>query len=90
MSSEQPADADEFLPQLGARIAAARKKKGLSQQRTAEKARIGRQHLIEVEAGTRNVSVRVLAHIAYATGTTASALLRGLSVTDTDRPESRR
>lgn len=88
MSSEQPPN--EFLAQIGERIAVARQKKGISQLRAAEKAGLARQYLNEVENGRTNVTVHTLARIAHAIGTTASALLRGLSVTDTDRPPSRR
>lgn len=90
MSSEHPADANEFLTQIGERIATARQKKGISQLRAAEKAGLARQYLNEVETGRTNVGVHTLARIAHAIGTTASALLRGLSVTDTHRPASRR
>lgn len=89
MSSEQPATTG-FLTEIGERIAVARQKKGISQLRAAEKAGLTRQYLNEVETGRTNVTVHTLARIARAIGTTASALLRGLSVTDTDRPPSRR
>ncbi len=54
------------LKQIGARINAARKMNGQSQQAVADAAGINREYLSRVERGTENVSILTLVRIAEA------------------------
>lgn len=65
------------LKQIGTRIKAVRKERGLSQQAVAEAAGINRLYLSRLERGTENVSILTLVRIADALDTPARNLLCG-------------
>lgn len=67
----------ERLIELGLTIAALRKKRNLSQEELAEKAKISRSHLSAIEAPrmVRSFSVEVLFNIADALGVQPGDLL---------------
>jgi transcriptional regulator with XRE-family HTH domain len=61
--------------QIGKKIAALRKKQGLTQEDLAGAAEIDRSFLSEIENGHKNLSVETLKKIADALGVKASKLL---------------
>jgi XRE family aerobic/anaerobic benzoate catabolism transcriptional regulator len=67
--------ASELLSALGRRVRALRHELGLSVRELAARARLSPRFLFAVEAGEGNLSVRKLAGLAAALGTTAAELL---------------
>jgi XRE family aerobic/anaerobic benzoate catabolism transcriptional regulator len=67
----------DLLAALGRRVRALRAERGTSRAALAEEAGLSPRFLAEVEAGRGNISVRRLADLARALGTTAAALLDG-------------
>jgi XRE family transcriptional regulator, aerobic/anaerobic benzoate catabolism transcriptional regulator len=70
--------ADRLLSGLGRRVRVARTRRGLSLRELAERASLSERFLVQVESGTGNISVRRLAQLARALGTSAPALLGGM------------
>jgi XRE family aerobic/anaerobic benzoate catabolism transcriptional regulator len=73
----------DFLVTLGRHARAQRLARGLTLREVAERSGVSQRFLVQLEAGTGNISVRRLADVAAALGTTASALL---SADHADRP----
>ena len=67
---------DPLLERLGARVRDLRGRRGLTLQQLASLAALSARFLGQVEKGRGNISVRNLAGLAMALGTTASDLLR--------------
>ena len=67
--------ADRLIAALAGRVRALRGERRLTLQELARKARLSPRFLVQVEQGTANISVRKLAGLAAALGTTPSALL---------------
>ncbi|WP_326822574.1 helix-turn-helix domain-containing protein [Streptosporangium sp. NBC_01756] len=63
------------MAELGARLRAERRTRGLALERLAELSGVSRSMLSEVERGTKTPSVLVLDHLATALGTSISRLL---------------
>ena len=74
---------DDLLAALGRRARARRVSGGLTLREVAERSGVSPRFLVQLEAGTGNISVRRLADVAQALGTTAAELLRP---DDTPRP----
>jgi putative transcriptional regulator len=72
-----PADTLEPRPPSGERVAAARKRAGLSQQGLAEKISAGRQSIIRIETGRQMPSVDMALAIAQAVGESVETLFGG-------------
>ncbi len=70
---------DEVLASLAQRVRDERGRRGFSLRTVAERSELSLRFLTEVEAGQGNISVRKLAALARALGTTASALLESTS-----------
>jgi XRE family transcriptional regulator, aerobic/anaerobic benzoate catabolism transcriptional regulator len=70
-------DSDRLLAGLGQRVRELRAQRGLTLKDLGERARLSVRFLVQVEAGDGNISVRKLAGLAQALGTTPSALLSG-------------
>jgi XRE family transcriptional regulator, aerobic/anaerobic benzoate catabolism transcriptional regulator len=70
-------NADLLLATLGRRIRALRAARGFTLKELAERAELSARFLVQLESGTANVSVRKLAALARALGTTPSELLSG-------------
>lgn len=68
---------DPLLSELGRRVREARRKQGLSRRELAERSSLSPRFLAQVEAGGGNISVRRLAPLAQALGTSLAALLAG-------------
>jgi XRE family aerobic/anaerobic benzoate catabolism transcriptional regulator len=68
-------DAARLLTGLGRRVRAQRSRLGYTLHELAGRAGLSPRFLIQVEAGTANISVRKLAGLASALGTTPAALL---------------
>jgi len=75
--------ADPLLAELGRRVREARRKQGLSRRELAERSSLSPRFLAQVESGGGNISVRRLAPLAQALGTSPAALLVG---PETPRP----
>ncbi|CPU63241.1 putative transcriptional regulator [Mycobacteroides abscessus] len=71
-------DDPAVLERLGAKIKARREKLGLAQGVLAERAKIHRTYVNQVENGRRNITVGLLARISAALGTTPAALTKGI------------
>ena len=71
----QPTDTT-IRRQLGAELAAARRKANLSLRDAAERAKMSHSHLYANEKGDANMSVCHLPAVARAVGTTAARLIR--------------
>jgi XRE family transcriptional regulator, aerobic/anaerobic benzoate catabolism transcriptional regulator len=69
--------ADHVLADLGRRVRDERGRRGFSLRELAERAELSLRFLTQVEAGLGNISVRKLAALAHALGTTPSSLLAG-------------
>src|SRR5687767_1558966 len=67
--------ADRLVDLLGARVRALRTSRGFTLKELAELAHLSARFVVQIESGTANVSVRKLAAVASALGTTPSALL---------------
>jgi XRE family aerobic/anaerobic benzoate catabolism transcriptional regulator len=70
-------NADLLLSTLGRRIRDLRAARGFTLKELAERAELSARFLVQLESGTANVSVRKLAALARALGTTPSELLSG-------------
>jgi XRE family aerobic/anaerobic benzoate catabolism transcriptional regulator len=70
-------DADRLLAGLGRRIRALRAARGATLRETAARAGLSERFLGQVEGGGANISVRKLARLAGALGTTPAELLSG-------------
>ena len=70
-------DADLLLAGLGARVRALRAERSWTLQELARQAEMSPRFLVQVEAGQANISVRKLARLAEALGTTPAELLSG-------------
>lgn len=66
--------------ELGKRIQYLRKIKGMSQEDLALKCDINKNYLSDVERGSRNPTVKVLAKIAGGLGITLSELFKGVGI----------
>jgi XRE family aerobic/anaerobic benzoate catabolism transcriptional regulator len=66
---------DDLLPALGRRARAIRQERGWTLRDVAERSGLSPRFLVQLEAGRGNISVRRLADVARALGTTAAALL---------------
>jgi XRE family aerobic/anaerobic benzoate catabolism transcriptional regulator len=67
--------ADDLLSALGRRARAQRLSRGWTLRDVAERSGVSPRFLVQLEAGRGNISVRRLADVAHALGTTPSALL---------------
>lgn len=72
-----PMDDDRLLSDLGRRVREARTRRGLSLRELGARSSLSERFLAQVESGRGNISVRRLAPLARALGTTAPALLAG-------------
>jgi len=70
-------EADRVLPELGRRCRERRAEKGLTLRELAARSGLSPRFLTQVETGRGNISVRNLASLARALGTTPAALLSG-------------
>jgi XRE family transcriptional regulator, aerobic/anaerobic benzoate catabolism transcriptional regulator len=70
-------DADRLLSGLGSRVRELRTERAWTLQELARRAAMSPRFLVQVEAGDANLSVRKLAGLANALGTTPAALLSG-------------
>jgi XRE family aerobic/anaerobic benzoate catabolism transcriptional regulator len=70
-------DPDRLLLGLGRRARELRTERGLTLRQVAERSGLSSRFVIQVEAGRGNLSVRSLAALARALGTTPAALLSG-------------
>ena len=70
-------DPDRLLSGLGQRVRALRTGDGATLRELAVRARLSPRFLVQVEAGRANISVRKLASLARALGTTPAELLSG-------------
>jgi XRE family aerobic/anaerobic benzoate catabolism transcriptional regulator len=70
-------DADRLLAGLGRRVRALRAARGSTLRETAARAALSERFLGQVEGGGANISVRKLASLAGALGTTPAELLSG-------------
>jgi XRE family aerobic/anaerobic benzoate catabolism transcriptional regulator len=70
-------DADRLLSGLGQRVRALRGERGATLRELAGRADLSARFLVQVEAGRANISVRKLASLARALGTTPAELLGG-------------
>ena len=68
-------NADRLLAALGARIRSLRAARGLTIKELAERSDLSQRFVVQLESGTANVSVRKLAALARALGTTPSEML---------------
>jgi XRE family transcriptional regulator, aerobic/anaerobic benzoate catabolism transcriptional regulator len=69
--------ADRLLADLGRRARALRADRGLTLKELAARSGVSSRFLVQVEAGEGNISVRKLAALAQALGTTPAVLLSG-------------
>jgi XRE family aerobic/anaerobic benzoate catabolism transcriptional regulator len=70
-------DADRLLAGLGRGVRGLRAEAGWTLREVAERAGLSVRFLVQVESGGANISVRKLAQLARALGTTPAALLSG-------------
>jgi XRE family aerobic/anaerobic benzoate catabolism transcriptional regulator len=68
---------DDVLKGLGERARAIRQQRGWTLREVAERSGLSPRFLVQVEAGRGNISVRRLAEVARALGTTPASLLAG-------------
>jgi transcriptional regulator with XRE-family HTH domain len=66
------------LESVGKRVAKLRRERDLTQEQLAEKAGVSRNHIADIELGTRNTGVWSFFLLARALGVTVSELFRGL------------
>jgi transcriptional regulator with XRE-family HTH domain len=71
--------ATDICVRLGERIRALRKSRGWRQIDLAAHSGIGKNHICELERGTREIGLRNLVAIAAALDTTPDSLLKGLA-----------
>lgn len=78
---------EEFLANLGEAIRVRRLALGLSQEEVAARANVHRTYLSDIERGTRNITVGMLAQVAQALQINLAYLTRiAESSTDDDSP----
>src|SRR4029077_10515888 len=70
-------DADRLLSRLGRRVRTLRGDPALTLRDLAARSGISERFLVQVEAGAANISVRKLAGLAHALGTSPAELLGG-------------
>jgi len=70
-------DPDVLLRKIGARVRKRRKELGLTQQELAGTLGIGATNLTHIENGEQNLTIRTLAKLADALGTTVGELVTG-------------
>jgi XRE family aerobic/anaerobic benzoate catabolism transcriptional regulator len=70
-------DADRLIAGLGSRVRRLRAELGLTLRELAARSGLSQRFLVQVEGGLGNISVRKLAALAKALGTTPAALLEG-------------
>jgi XRE family aerobic/anaerobic benzoate catabolism transcriptional regulator len=68
-------DDGQLLPNLGQRVKLARARRGMTRRILAEEAQVSERHLANLESGTGNVSILVLAQVAGALGCSLAELL---------------
>jgi XRE family transcriptional regulator, aerobic/anaerobic benzoate catabolism transcriptional regulator len=68
-------DDGQLLPNLGQRVKLARARRGMTRRILAEEAQVSERHLANLESGTGNVSILVLAQVAQALGCPLAELL---------------
>jgi XRE family aerobic/anaerobic benzoate catabolism transcriptional regulator len=68
---------EDILPSLGRRVREERTRRSFSLRELAERSSLSERFLAQVESGQGNISVRRLAQLARALGTTAPVLLTG-------------
>jgi len=61
-------DPTGMLTTLGERVLTARKNRGLTQAQVAERARVSRRSVIDVESGRENVAIGIYARVLSALG----------------------
>ena len=66
------------LKSIGERVAKLRRDRGLTQEQLAEGAGVSRNHIADIELGTRNTGVWSFVLLSRALGVTVSELFRGL------------
>jgi XRE family aerobic/anaerobic benzoate catabolism transcriptional regulator len=64
-----------LLPALGQRVKLLRARRGMTRRILAEEAQVSERHLANLESGTGNVSILVLAQVAHALGCPLAELL---------------
>lgn len=64
-----------LLPSLGQRVKLGRARRGMTRRILAEEAQVSERHLANLESGTGNVSILVLAQVAQALGCSLAELL---------------
>jgi len=67
-----------MLESIGQRVAKLRRDRELTQEQLAERAGVSRNHIADIELGTRNTGVWSFVLLARALGVTVSELFRGL------------
>jgi transcriptional regulator with XRE-family HTH domain len=70
---------DNVVRKVGRRIRELRQRKGWSQEKLAEEARLHRTYIGQVERGEKSIGVENLFRIAKALGVPAAAIVRGIS-----------
>jgi len=70
---------DEALKTLGSRIAELRREKGLTQEALAEAMGVSRNHVADIELGTRNTGVWSLLLVCRALAVLPAALFENLN-----------
>ena len=70
---------NDVLSVLGARIKAARKERGLTQERLAEQVGLSTRHIAKVEKGGVNLSFEVLSTLVKALGVSVDAVFNPTS-----------
>jgi XRE family aerobic/anaerobic benzoate catabolism transcriptional regulator len=73
---------ENVLGCLAKRVRAQREERGLTRQQLSDRAGVSPRFLAQLEAGDGNISVARLCEVARALGTTASALLEGVGVSE--------
>jgi len=66
--------------QLGKAVRLRRQSLGLSQEALAHRSGLHRTYMTDIERGTRNPSLRTIAHIAAGLGVAIDTLLAGITV----------
>ncbi len=66
------------LKSIGERVVKLRRDRGMTQEQLAESAGVSRNHIADIELGTRNTGVWSFVLLARALGVTVSELFRGL------------
>lgn len=66
---------------FGQNVREMRERKGLTQEKLAEKAELDRTYVSDIERGTRNLGLNNVARLATALGSTCSELCKGIDST---------